>query len=448
MTEHHKTYSFGDFTVDVTSHLLLKGQTPVHVDGKPFGGKPFQALVYLVKNPKRLITNTDLIEAVGGSVTDDAARKWIESIQAVLGDHADLIQRVFAKGWRLDAEVEINKTHKVEAANTSPTIALIRDEDEKSISTMALVEESPRPAGNSSNTFEGWVSESGLWLVLILASCVTLAFVFTVVRTGEAERALKIVGGLQCVVIIGLLLHSIFGNKTKAFRPSEECSTTDILRAGFKSRDEFETLRGDLEADLKSFRYRWATLLGSWIPLYLVFTFGGSGTAKVFDIVFNLLNTLTMLLCFDALNKHIDRQEEGHFSGRVSNYIVFLVLVVVIGGASFNNLNAATVLGGILAGTTLALFVGRLQSKFFGTRSWVIYLLYSYTAIQPLALYVRQQPELGVYVLDFALFLKCLLYLLMSWLFQSGLLLFYFARVRETDTSIWEQRNAFQRLVD
>ena len=96
----------------------------------------------------------------------------------------------------------------------------------------------------------------------------------------------------------------------------------------------------------------------------------------------------------------------------------------------------------------MALFVGRLQSKFLGPRFWILYLLYSYTAIQPLVLYIEKHPGWGVIVLDFALFLKCLLYLYMTWLFQSGLLLFYFARMERTYRAVRAQRKAFQGLLE
>lgn len=449
MTEAHETYSFADFTVDVTSNLLFKGKSVVLVDEKPFGGRPFDALVYLVRNPNRLITDDELINAVSANVTNDAARKWIEKIQPVLGDHGHLIQRVAGKGWRLAVTVTVNGINQAEATSVNAP-ALVSEDKRKSTSAETARAASRRPLSYAGDTFEGWVSESGLWLVVMLALCVALTFVITLVRSGEPEvTTMRIVARVQCVVILLLLLHSLFWRKAKVFRENKECREADILQAGFESRDEFEKIRDELEADLRSFTYRWWGLLGTWILLYLVFAFGDmqNSPAKVLQILFNLSNTLAMLLCFDTLNKDMDRQDDGHFSGKLLNYIVFIGVAGVIGAACFTDLEGATVLTGISAGITMALFVGRLQSKFLRPRFWVIYLLYSYTAIQPLALYIQEHARWGIYILDFALFLKCLLYLFMSWLFQSGLLLFYLLRARETDTSVRDQRQALMRLV-
>ena len=39
---------------------------------------------------------------------------------------------------------------------------------------------------------------------------------------------------------------------------------------------------------------------------------------------------------------------------------------------------------GILSATAMALYVGRLDSKYLGTPSWVLVMLYIYASIQPL----------------------------------------------------------------
>lgn len=72
----------------------------------------------------------------------------------------------------------------------------------------------------------------------------------------------------------------------------------------------------------------------------------------------------------------------------------------------------------------------------------------TYTAIQPLFLYLEKSDIWAIGLIDFALILKCLLYLYTAWLFQSGDLLFYFARVRRIYRTVPEQRRAFRTLLD
>ena len=154
-----------------------------------------------------------------------------------------------------------------------------------------------------------------------------------------------------------------------------------------------------------------------------------------------------LLLCFNALNK--EQAKKGRFSTTVLNVGIAVVLVASIIAVPIitENLKGATLLTGIYAGITMALFVGRLQSRFLGPPFWILYLLYSYTAIQPLVLYMDDYPRWGMYILNFALFLKCLLYLYVTWLFQSGLLLFYFAKMKRADSAITPQREAFRTLL-
>ena len=64
-----------------------------------------------------------------------------------------------------------------------------------------------------------------------------------------------------------------------------------------------------------------------------------------------------------------------------------------------------------------------------------------------MVLYFQQHPRWGIVILDFALILKSLLYLYVTWLLQSGLLLFYFARMKRTSARVVKQRLAFRKLL-
>ena len=55
----HQTRCFDGFTLDLTRGCLLRGAEEIKL--RP---KPFSALKYLVENPGRLISKTELIEVI------------------------------------------------------------------------------------------------------------------------------------------------------------------------------------------------------------------------------------------------------------------------------------------------------------------------------------------------------------------------------------------------
>lgn len=95
-----------------------------------------------------------------------------------------------------------------------------------------------------------------------------------------------------------------------------------------------------------------------------------------------------------------------------------------------NILWAADFFSGIVGAVTLALFVGRIQSKFLGPSTWLPLAFFFYVAIQSLYLAIRTDAHWGPAMIEMALILKCLLYLYVAWLFKSGRLLFYLVKVR------------------
>lgn len=275
-------------------------------------------------------------------------------------------------------------------------------------------------------------------------------FVYDPWNAAETISARKAASGAQCVIILLALVHSWCFSRTKEFGPQGQDTEADIRAAGFDSVADFENDQDSLESSLRRYTKRWQLLLLSWVPLYLLLAIGDLNRAldQILFVGFNILNTWTIVLCFNALNKDPDDEDGQHLPSQILNATVFIVLVAVLVATMLERkLDRATLLTGIASGVFMALYVGRLQSKFLGPRFWILYLLYSYTAIQPLALYIKTNTGWGVVIVVFALFLKCLLYLYMTWLLQSGLLLFYFARTKRSGLAVREQRKAFRRLL-
>lgn len=320
--------------------------------------------------------------------------------------------------------------------------------------------ESDYVTDDDSETFERWYSGMGIVFLLGAAIILTAAFSYVEAPAHEKElhkEAMRVASGAQCVVIFLMLLYSLFITKAKGFRENEECSEANIVKAGFKNRAEFEKERASLEYDLRGFTLYWQGLLLSWVPLYFVYWFGEHpyfahflGDHLRWKVGLHLWNTAMLCFCFNSLNKYADEHDRNHTRRSFLN--IAMLLVVGGGGAVTlfrqNDPDGAILLTGIIGGGTMALFIGRLQSRFISPSFWLLYLLYSYTAIQPLVLYIENRPDWGWTILNFALFLKCLLYVYMLWLFHSGLLLFYFVSVKRLNNkALDEQREAFSKLL-
>ena len=98
---------------------------------------------------------------------------------------------------------------------------------------------------------------------------------------------------------------------------------------------------------------------------------------------------------------------------------------------------------GFAQGTALALLAGRLDSKYIGAPTAIIASLYVYAAIQGAWPALLGQDGLMVPLTLLALALKCLLFLLMEWLFESRILLYYLERLRVLDEDVRQSRRSF-----
>jgi hypothetical protein len=96
----------------------------------------------------------------------------------------------------------------------------------------------------------------------------------------------------------------------------------------------------------------------------------------------------------------------------------------------------------------LALLVGRLESKYIDPPVWLITALYSYAVIQgALGAFGVGEADgssmgLQAVMLYCGFALKCLLFLFVAWVMESGLLLSYMRSVREVNRQQAEAANA------
>jgi adenylate cyclase len=125
----HQTRCFDGFTLDLTRGCLLRGTQEIKL--RP---KPFEALKYLVENPGRLISKTELIEVIwpNTAVTDDSLVQCLIEVRRALGDDAQqVIKTVPRRGYIFDRPVSDSaSTTPVTTVTEESGVHLIIEEEE------------------------------------------------------------------------------------------------------------------------------------------------------------------------------------------------------------------------------------------------------------------------------------------------------------------------------
>ncbi len=91
---------FPPFRLDVAEARLWKGGRELRL--RP---KPFAILRYLAQHPRRLVTRSEIVEAVWGKVamSESLLRTHVHDLRRVLGEH--VIETVVGRGYRFAADV-------------------------------------------------------------------------------------------------------------------------------------------------------------------------------------------------------------------------------------------------------------------------------------------------------------------------------------------------------
>ena len=93
-------YRFGQFALDSRKRALSRGDSPVSLTPKAF-----DVLLFLVKNPNRLVTKEELLQAVWGDtvVEEGNLTQYISHLRKARRDHlegARLIVTIARKGYQ------------------------------------------------------------------------------------------------------------------------------------------------------------------------------------------------------------------------------------------------------------------------------------------------------------------------------------------------------------
>ena len=449
-----KAYVFGPFRLDLGNGYLY-GEDGEEVE---LTGKPRAVLEYMLEHTSedggRLFRREEIIDAVWG---DDA----IEN--ATLDKHISALRRAFGRGERDQSVIETK--HREGFRFKLPVQRVETDVTFEPVGAVVAPETDHLPHSRmTADTFGEWLlGRGGGAISLVILVLVSITVAASIYYRASATLAQTVASIGQCVIIFLLFLHSL---RTRPKTLSTNRSAAEVGRAGYGSVEEYAAEEPILQRRVKLFTKWWSLMLASWVPLYIVFAWetwgtwragssvsGTSPQTSILEAVFNILNTSMIILCYDVLNREPGRQRRtGVFTGPAAIGLAFVVLIPLLSGSrpltAEQGLAAFTLLTGIYAGIYMALFVARLQSKFLDPAPLLVVLLFSYTAIQPLALYIQNAKEWAWAVLDYALVLKCLLYLYVFWLLQSGDLLFYFREVkRNYDDRLDQRRRAHRRLI-
>src|SRR5256714_287866 len=123
----HQIRCFDGFTVDLTRGCLLRGTKEIKL--RP---KPFDALKYLVENPGRLISKTELIGVIwpDTAVTDDSLVQCLMEVRRALADDTQqIIKTVPRRGYIFDRPVTTNPTGQTTYTEEKGVQIIIEEEE-------------------------------------------------------------------------------------------------------------------------------------------------------------------------------------------------------------------------------------------------------------------------------------------------------------------------------
>ncbi len=329
---------------------------------------------------------------------------------------------------------------------TIEILASVLEIDVEDLTRRGGSEQGSGPHAIQALTFGGWLFRRNnklLWISVggSVATAVVLSFGF-----GQQPTS-PLVQGTHFIVIF--LLLALLPRPWTA--PGETEDASHALMVASRA--------------LRDFRRYWGLAWMAWVFLYFTIT-----TSAFFDLfsvndgvasrpseginllLLNLLQncgTVLLFMCYEVVAKPtIDDDLRRRQVLSTEAWFAAVALVAFAEGAVVWNGAWASQqwfawLSGFGQGMALALLVGRFDSKYVNPPAATIALLYLYAVIQGAWPVLRYEDTLMLILTFLALLLKCLLFLFVSWLFESNVILFYLARMRRLDRSVERQRSEF-----
>lgn len=464
----HKTYRFGEFRLEEERRRLLKNGEPVTISSRSF-----DLLVCLIRNAGKLVARDELFRSVWGensNTNDEVLTDALSKLRSALGDDErpyKIIETIHRKGYQFIAPIE-------------PGTAIEEHSDSDKIGD--------RPGDVS-------YDDAGIkwWFGGIVLATIGVSVVY---GRGSNDATLYASIAHLVLVLVSLLYFHLFLH-VKEFRsfPADldtKDSLKDPVKKATKHTDvqEWSETRENAKDALGYITTCWQVLLVIWLALYGLLAYMaclnlepghflkqtiGPESATILNqavTVANNSNTLMLLLCFSAFNRLEKIRKGSKWNLKDKKWLLGIIVIVLLAIVEAISINKHTGIGqrlgrdlsveevlwffrvvsGLSGAIAMALFVGRLQSKFFNPPAKLIAALYSYTAIQPLFVFFDSEsnsmPFITALVIHTALILKCFLFLYLFWTFKTGRLLFYLVRVRLTNKEIENEWDHFQTVLE
>ncbi len=480
-------YVFGRYRLSISTKEFFYEDHPI-----PLNRTQFEILRILVEHHGEFVKKEKLVNDVCGNSTagSNTVEQAIYDLRGKLHDPAGESRFIETKrrmGYRFIADVRKapdealaenangRLEEQIESETSKPvphtttnlisnekSTARVFDEGKQEASPRVLEDETVKDSKVGTITFREWIRGPDRAIKLLL---ITGVFLTVLISIGGITNqwAKPFVGTAHFFMI--LIAFVLFLREPKGFRQEATKANVNLNEeirkaAGYDNSQEWDEARVIAKAALEQYTKCWQFLLVSWLVLYGFLAFLGSASPplSIATTLFNNCNTLIIVLCFNILNKptvtQIENRNEDNFFiiGLVVLLAFTFIEILLVFRQNYIETNrileGADLASGIAGGIAMALYVGRLQSKFLGPPPWLLIALYSYTAIQPLYVFFNNRQIWPVIIIDVALILKCLLFLYMAWLFQSGRLLFYLVRVRRTYQKVETEWEGFQHLLE
>lgn len=303
-----------------------------------------------------------------------------------------------------------------------------------------------KAAGAASESFWNWLARfdnPALWISAAGAALIGALLYLDTPAPSPSSRVQWVQFGVIFLLLASLLLLRRRRTDSDVYQRASQSFQAAVLSA-------------------RDFRRYWAWVWTSWLALYFILALASqlalapgcdpvAGKARWTLFVLNTVQnggTAFFFLCYQVLAR---RTVEDDLSRRRLPVVrIGLALTVLaLGELSAIFLDSSFQqwfgwLSGFGQGTALALLVGRLDSRYVEAPAAVIASLYFYAAIQ--GAWPVLSCEYGLMLVFFALVLKCFFFLLVAWLFESDVILFYLTRMRKLDQDVRIDRSYFLKL--
>ena len=173
--------SFPPFRLDTSEARLWKDGRELRL--RP---KPFAVLCYLTQHPRRLVTRSEIIDAVWGRIamSGSLVRTHVRDLRRVMGEN--VIETVVGRGYRFLPDVsDVDDTRSGEAVGGGPPPELVRTSESPSLGQSGEVGQGLRAVGSARMLMD---------LTEALTTLGTRARVLLLVGDEQVERMAALLG--------------------------------------------------------------------------------------------------------------------------------------------------------------------------------------------------------------------------------------------------------------